>query len=358
VSQDNAKPAGIKEIAAALGISIGTVDRALHGRPGISATTRARILELAASLDYRPNLAARQLKLNRQIVVGVYLPRQISSFFQPLRSGIRSAAAAMHGIQIDIRFHDYPRLGASDLAAMEDDAQVRYDAVILSPGNPKKIVTELRRLAQANTAVVCVATDAPQSERIASVAIDANVSGGLAAELLGNVLPGPSSVAVLTGDLETEDHMQKLRGFAATCAALCPQLSLMPVIQTHDQARVAHQATLELMRRHPRPKALYVSTANSLPVLQALSELRLLGKVKVITTDLYRELLPYLQAGEVLATLHQRPFTQGKTAFEALAAYLLHGERPQLLTRLTPHIVMRSNLPSFAEELRAVENGE
>ncbi len=358
MSRENAKPPGIKEIAAALALSIGTVDRALHGRPGISAKTRARILEVAASMDYRPNLAARQLKLNRQIRVGVYLPRQISSFFQPLREGIRTAASAMHGLQVDISFHDYPRLGAADLAVMAGDAQIHYDAVIVSPGNPKKIMNELRRLSQARTAVVCVATDAPKSERIASVAIDANVSGGLAAELLGSVVCDPSPVAMLTGDLETEDHMQKLRGFAGTCAALCPHLSLLPVIQTHDQPREAYQAAVELMQKNPRPKGLYISTANSLPVLRALGELRLLGKVRVITTDLYKELVPYIEAGEVLATLHQRPFTQGKTAFEALASFLLRGEQPRLLTRLTPHIVMRSNLTSFADELRAFEDAE
>ena len=358
MSRGSEKPPGIKEIATALGISIGTVDRALHGRPGISGKTRARILEAAAAMDYRPNLAARQLKLNRQIRVGVYLPRQISSFFQPLREGIRSAANAMHGIHVELSFHDYPRLGASDLAVMEGDARIHYDAVILSPGNPKKILNELRRLAKAHTAVVCVATDAPQSDRIASVAIDANVSGGLAAELLGRTIFEPCSVAVFTGDLETEDHVQKLRGFAATCAALHPHLSLLPVVQTHDQPREAHRATVELMRKQSRPKGIYVSTANSLPVLEALRELRLLGKVGVVTTDLYGKLVPYLESGDVLATLHQRPFTQGKTAFEALATFLLRGEQPRLLTRLAPHILMRSNLPNFMEELRMQENPE
>ncbi|HLY64073.1 MAG TPA: helix-turn-helix domain-containing protein, partial [Chloroflexota bacterium] len=56
-------PAGIKEIAKALGISIGTVDRALHGRAGISPQTRAKVLRMADKLNYRPNIAARSLKL-------------------------------------------------------------------------------------------------------------------------------------------------------------------------------------------------------------------------------------------------------------------------------------------------------
>src|SRR4249920_662549 len=60
------KPPGIREIALSLGISIGTVDRALHNRPGINGETRRRILKRAQALGYRPNLAARFLSSQKQ----------------------------------------------------------------------------------------------------------------------------------------------------------------------------------------------------------------------------------------------------------------------------------------------------
>ena len=80
--------AGIKELADALGISIGTVDRALHGRNGVSPKTRDRVLKMARKLNYTPNLAARNLKLNRHVRIGAFLPEQIASFFDPLKAGI------------------------------------------------------------------------------------------------------------------------------------------------------------------------------------------------------------------------------------------------------------------------------
>src|SRR5450755_4973290 len=86
------KPAGIKEIAHALDVSIGTVDRALHGRPGINPLTRAKVLKMAQTLGYRPNLAARFLKSQRQLQISVQLPSEIATFFDALRSGIRQAA--------------------------------------------------------------------------------------------------------------------------------------------------------------------------------------------------------------------------------------------------------------------------
>jgi hypothetical protein len=45
-----ARPIGIKDIAKALGISIGTVDRAIHSRGGINPITKERVLKMAQTL--------------------------------------------------------------------------------------------------------------------------------------------------------------------------------------------------------------------------------------------------------------------------------------------------------------------
>ncbi|HEX7424054.1 MAG TPA: helix-turn-helix domain-containing protein, partial [Terriglobales bacterium] len=48
---------GIHLIAELAHVSIGTVDRALHGRDGIRESTRQRILQIARQISYTPNLA-------------------------------------------------------------------------------------------------------------------------------------------------------------------------------------------------------------------------------------------------------------------------------------------------------------
>jgi LacI family transcriptional regulator len=82
-----------------------------------------------------------------------------------------------------------------------------------------------------------------------------------------------------------------------------------------------------------------------------LEERRLLDHIQVITTDLFPELIPLLESGKILATLYQRPFTQGKVAFETLTQFLVDGVRPDEFTRLAPHIVLRSNLHLFSGRL-------
>ena len=345
--KNDLKASGIKEIAEALGISIGTVDRALHDREGVSVVTRARVLATAKKLNYRPNLAARNLKLSRTLRIAVHLPVHMASFFDVLRSGIR-AALEMHGAQAEVGFRTYPRIGEDDLRAIEEDLKAGFDGFLLTPGDPRKLDPILRAIADKGASTVCVASDAPHSPRLGSVGVDAFVSGGIAAELLAMKMPVEANVAVVTGDLTTQDHKEKLRGFAANLSVTAPHLHLLSAVETHERPEQAYTATLALLARKQRPAGIYVSTANSLPVLRALEQKGLLGTVHVITTDLFPELVPLVESGAILSTLHQRPFTQGKLAYEKLLRFLSEGARPEEITRLAPHIVLRSNLALIA----------
>ena len=83
-----------------------------------------------------------------------------------------------------------------------------------------------------------------------------------------------------------------------------------------------------------------------------------MGKIQVVTTDLFQELIPLIEARKILATLYQRPFTQGKIAFESLVTYLLEGGKSSPIVHLTPHIFFRSNLPLFTERLDGLSGSE
>lgn len=53
---------GIKQLAAELGVSVGTVSRALNNRYGVDPETRERVVAAAKRLGYVPDAAARRLK--------------------------------------------------------------------------------------------------------------------------------------------------------------------------------------------------------------------------------------------------------------------------------------------------------
>src|SRR5215207_11510790 len=52
---------GIKEVAAAAGVSITTVSHALNGKGRLTPETRQRVRDVATALDYQPSALARGL---------------------------------------------------------------------------------------------------------------------------------------------------------------------------------------------------------------------------------------------------------------------------------------------------------
>ena len=262
---------GIKDIARALGISTGTVDRALHGKPEVSPTTRARVLGMAQALGYRPNLAARYLKLRKQLRISVQLPREIALFWDSLREGIREAAAPF-APALHVDFRTYPSMGEGDIPLFEEALGDGTNGLIIAPGNPAALGPHLREAARRNVPVVCVVTDAPESQRLTSVSADPFTVGAVAGELLSRFLPGGGQVAFFTGWLATQDHSDKLRGFESSLGSMGPALKLGPVVEAHDDAREGHRRALDVLRAHPKLKGIYVSTVNSLPVLRAAEQ--------------------------------------------------------------------------------------
>lgn len=81
------------ELARLCGVSQGTVDRALHDRPGVSPRTRERILEIARKHGYRPNPVARELLGGERTVVGAIVPAINNIFFMDMMAELKSALA-------------------------------------------------------------------------------------------------------------------------------------------------------------------------------------------------------------------------------------------------------------------------
>ena len=65
----------IRDIAREAGVSRAAVSFALNDRPGVSPSTRAKILEIAARMGWRPNATARALSSSRSNAVGLVLQR-------------------------------------------------------------------------------------------------------------------------------------------------------------------------------------------------------------------------------------------------------------------------------------------
>src|SRR6266566_2969227 len=131
---------GIHLIAEMAKVSIGTVDRALHGRGGIKESTRQRVLQVVRQIGYTPNLAARALSVAKAGArIGVCMPREIHFFYDQLWSGVLDESRGLAQLGIQFVNRPVPVLGEGDADAFKSLVQSGVDGIILTAGNPKAL---------------------------------------------------------------------------------------------------------------------------------------------------------------------------------------------------------------------------
>jgi len=344
------KPVGIHDIARLAKVSIGTVDRALHGRPGISQKTREQVLRIARKIGYTPNAGARALSVRRSTLrVGVCIPEEIHFFYDQMRSGIKDEARRGETLGIEFIYRPVPKLGENEKQQLTSLLRDKLSALVVVPGNPRVVAPLIDKAEASGVRVVCVSTDAPLSRRSTVVCVNPELNGRLAAELMAKFVPPQAEVAVITGMLATEDHRKKMEGFQSGFKAYAAGGRVLAVLEAHESEEESYRKTCDLLAREKTICGIYVNTVNCLPVCRAVREHRRSRPLRLITTDLFQQMVPFIENGTIGASVYQDPYRQGRDAVRIVLDHLLEKAAIAPTNYLNPAIVLRSNLSLFRE---------
>ena len=340
----------IEHIASLAGVSVGTVDRALHGRKGIKEETRQRVLEIANGVGYETHWAARALACGRaNIRIGVCIPREFRLYYAQIRDGILDEVKRSKSLGIEVDYHPVEKYGSGEIDAVRQLRAERVDAIVMTPADPMAVAPEISAAEEGGIRVVCVASDARESSRSAIVCVQPELNGSLAAELLAKFTPPSARVAIIAGILSAEDQQAKTRGFTTAFRQWCQDGEVVEVVEGHDDEEETFHVAFDLLNRHPELSGIYVSNAMGIPVCRVLRERRMAGRTKLVATDLYPQMAQFFENGAITASIHQRPYRQGQVSVRLIVDHLIHG-MPILATNyLNPSIVFRSNLHLFRE---------
>jgi LacI family transcriptional regulator len=87
--------ATVKDIAAAVGVSVATVSNVLNGKPNVGSVIRKKVLHAAKQLGYRPNRAAQAMRTGRTRAIGLVLPDLTNPFFPELAQAVENKARSL-----------------------------------------------------------------------------------------------------------------------------------------------------------------------------------------------------------------------------------------------------------------------
>jgi LacI family transcriptional regulator len=205
----------IKDIARKAEVSIGTVDRVLHGRGRVSQKTADTIISIIKKTGYKTNIHARNLSLKKTYHFGVIMPHihQDSSYWDILRSGIDQAVCDLSTFNIQAHYfffdkyseHSFIHAGNS---ALKQNMQGLLIMPVLSDACPA-FVNSIPR----DIPYVYVDSTVPGTEPIAYIGQDSFQSGMCGAKLMHLLLPHKAPVAIIRM-LPNDFHInERVRGF-------------------------------------------------------------------------------------------------------------------------------------------------
>lgn len=242
--------ATIYDIAKHVGVSAGTVSRALSRPEKVLPATRKRIEQAAAALGYVPNTVARTLKTQRSSKILVTVPDIANPFFAQILQGAEEAAqAADYAVLLGDTQHQPDREERYAQMLPRNEA----DGLIVLGHRLPPTAQEIVRQLGANAPVVNGSEFDP-ALGIPSVHIDNAAAARTAMEHLYGL--GHERIAVIGGPPDNPLHQQRLEG-ARIAARARGRLRQLTVVPGDFSVESGYAAAKQLLGQANRPTAAF-----------------------------------------------------------------------------------------------------
>ncbi|WP_328746213.1 LacI family transcriptional regulator [Streptomyces sp. NBC_00285] len=308
--------ATIHDVAKLAGVSRQTVSRAVNDKGEIDPDTKARVLEAARMLDYRPSRFARGLVRKGTVTAGLVIPDLMNPFFPEVAAGVLEAAEE-RGWQVvvwDTRTDGAKEREALSVLSHQADAVVGYfknDDEVLARHLGGMPLVLLER--------------GPHQTRFAAVGIDA--AAGLEQGIAHLVRAGHRRIGMLDGD-RVEAPGPRREAFLAEVRRHGLPVDDSWVVLSAGHGVAGGEAAMERLL-DARPETTAVFGFNDLIAVGAMRAARRRGRR--VPEDLAVLGFDGLSLGELvepaLTTLHLDKRRLGRLAVEQVAR-LRAGEEP------------------------------
>ena len=346
---ENTKPT-IKDIAALAGVSIPTVHKAIYGKPGVSEKTRERILQITARLNYNVNVAASRLKRGTLLfaVVLPLLPHDCNQFFRKIWEGIDTAEKLMQDYNVVLERMPCGRVSIDQIPIFEEIlSRDDIHGVLTYCWDDSSLNPYFEQLSQKGIPVVTVNSDAVGSCRAGCVRHSGHRTGQLAAELLTKMVPSEGRLVLMSGNHKMKLLRDNSRGFRDYVAENYPGLAILDISNTCGILTL-EETLLQELRSHADILGVYCNSAsNVLSMCQALKKAGLENTVIAIASDVFEEMIPYMEDRTVDATIWQAPELQSKDAVWMLYELILGHALSEDVRYVPLGIVMQNNFYDY-----------
>jgi LacI family transcriptional regulator len=335
----------IVDVARTANLSTATVDRALNGRPGVSAANRHRVMEAARVLGYLPTEGRVALPA-RPAHLQFYMPFGNNSFMRSLANSITDVAARLP-LVASCTIVGLDGIGPEALLHAVERIDPRTSGVgIITTDHPQSRRL-INQIAEAGVRVVTIVSDVPDTARSAYVGVDNRVAGRVAGQLMGRMLPeGRGNIAVFMGSHAFLGHRERMAGFSERIASRFPGLTLLPALETDEDNGRSFPLAQRLLRGPAPIAGIYCVGAGRSGIAEALRLQPREGRPLVIMHDLTDDTQHWLEEELVDVVIDQNTRILGEQAVIRLLGSIAMNAPFPTLKYIEPRIVLSENIPA------------
>lgn len=298
----------ISDLAAEAGVSVATVDRVLNGRHRVREETAKRVYEAANAIGYHATSLIRQ-RIQQdlpQYKLGFVLQRPRQFFYQDFAKEIENAVNNTPGIRgtalIDFAASQTP----TDIVAKLREVAGRCQAVAMAGPDHPTLTAAVQELRDKNIPVFSIFSDFAPGVREGYIGTNNRKVGRTAAWMIAKTAKKPGKVAVFVGSHRFHGHEMREIGFRSYFREHAPQFQVLDTLVNLETRQITHEATLDLLQRHPDLIGFYVAGGGMEGAISALREEKMAGKFVAVVNEKTPESLSAL-VDEILTMVISTP---------------------------------------------------
>ncbi|MFT4184684.1 MAG: LacI family DNA-binding transcriptional regulator [Rhizobium sp.] len=316
----------ISDLAKASGVSVATIDRVLNGRLPVREETAKRVYEAAQSIGYHAVGLLRQRVFEDlpRYQLAFLLQKPMQSFYQAFAREIEAAAAAVTTARLQVQIEYPPTSTPTAIVEQVKALTARNHAVAMVAPDYPAVANAVEELKARGIPVFSVLSDFATNIRAGYLGLDNRKVGRSAAWTIARMSRKPGKVACFVGSHRFHGHELREIGFRSYFRENAPDFEVLDTLINLDAAEITHEATLNLLQKHPDLIGLYVCGGGMEGAIAALREERRAGDIALIVNELVPESKAGLMDGTVtmaistpLSALCRELMTQMVAAIES-----------------------------------------
>lgn len=352
----------IKDIAKMADVSVGTVDRVIHGRSGVSENSRQRVEGILKQLNYQPNMYASALASNKKYTFICLLPsHEPSEYWTDVETGIHEAVSAYSDFNITVRILYYDPYDYRSFAEHADIIlSEEVDGVLLVPTVPQYTTLFTNKLESLHIPYIYIDSNIKEAPALSFFGQNSHRSGYFAAKML-MLLAGknPKEIVIFRkineGIIGSNQQERREIGFREYMRQYQPDCHIweLDLHAKHDSEDT--QMLDAFFKAHPSVRN-GITFNSKVYIIGEYLQHNHIDNFNLIGYDLLQRNIDCLKRGNVFFLIAQQPGLQGFNGIKTLCDHLILKKNIERENFMPIDLLTKENLEYYCNKQKQQPN--